>query len=250
MKTITFTNEKGGTGKTATAQAIGDGLTAAKAKVLFIDLDAQGSLSYILRADEGQPGAFDVLKDPQAIRDAIQTTPQGADIIRGQRSLATAGDILTDSNRAFHLKEALQIIKKQYDFCIIDTPPELGIITVNALAASDGAIITAQPDILSKRGIEQVGATIKGVKPHNKGLKVYGIVLTLYDGRKILHRQAAEQISATAAQMGTKVYETKIRAGVAVQEAQATRNSLFAYAPRSNPAQDYKKLLKEIKGDF
>jgi len=250
MKTITITNEKGGTGKTATAQAIGDGLTAAGHKVLYIDLDAQGSLSYILRADEGQPGAFDVLEDPQTIRGAIQTTPQGADLIRGQRQLATAGDTLTDSGRAFHLKEALQIIKKQYDFCIIDTPPGLGIVTVNALAASNGAIITALPDILSKRGIEQVGATIKGVKQHNKGLKVYGIVLTLYDRRKILHRQAAEQISATAAKIGTKVYDTKIRAGVSVQEAQTRRQSLFDYAPKSNPAKDYAELLKEVKGDL
>ena len=250
MKTITITNEKGGTGKTATAQAIGDGLTAAGYKVLFIDLDAQGSLSYILRADEGQAGAFEVLEDPQTIRDAIQTTAQGADIIAGSRRLAQAADLLTDEDRAYKLKEALQTIKKKYDYCIIDTPPALGIHTINALTASDGAIITAQPDILSKRGLEQLAHTIAGVKARNKKLKIYGIVLTKYDRRKTLHRQAAEGIRRKAEQLGTKVYESTIREGVAVQEAQTVRKSLFDYAPRSNAAKDYAALIEEIKGDL
>lgn len=250
MKTVSIINEKGGVGKTATAQALGDALRADGKMVLYIDLDAQASLTYTMRASEKQAGAFEILQDPKAILDGIQTTPQGADIIAGSRRLAQAGDVLTDSKRAYRLKEALQAIKKKYDFCIIDTPPHLGILTINALTASDGAIITAQPDALSKRGLEQLAQTIKGVKKHSKGLKIYGIVLTRFDRRKTLHKQAAEGIAGKAEQLGTKLYKTFIREGVAVQEAQTMRQSLFEYAPRSNAAKDYTALIKEIKGDF
>ena len=250
MKIITVTNEKGGTGKTATAEALGAGLQAEGARVLYIDLDAQGSLSYILQADESKPGALEALARPGEIKQTIQTTKAGAQIIAGKRNLAEAGDILTDKKRAFRLKEGLQIIKKDYDYIIIDTPPALGLLTINALTASDGAIITAQPDILSKRGLDQLGQTIEKVKAHNKRLQIYGILLTKYDRRKTLHRQAGEQIGRKAAQLGTKTYTATIREGVAVQEAQAKRQSLLKYAPRSGAAQDYKQFIDEAKGDF
>ena len=139
-------------------------------------------------------------------------------------------------------------LSKDFDYCIIDTPPALGILTINALTACNGCIIPAQADFLSLQGIGQLHGTIETVKKYcNPGLKVYGIVLTRYSARAVISREVTAMMEETASSLRTKLYKTRIRECTAIKEAQAMRRSIYAYAPRSNASADYMALIEEIK---
>ena len=149
------------------------------------------------------------------------------------------------------LKSALEAIAKSYDFIIIDTPPALGILTINALTAADGVIIPAQASIYSLQGIGQLAATIKAVQQHtNPALQIYGILITRYNGRAILSRDISELLTDTAEQLKTKVFETRIREAIAIKEAQAHRQNIFDYAAKTNPAKDYNAFIDELLKDL
>lgn len=248
MEVIAVINQKGGVGKSTTAHAIGAGLTLKGYRVLYIDLDAQGNLSYTLGANTGGLTAMELLqgKSPQA---TIQRTEQG-DAIASSPSLAGADTIITATGKEYRLREALEPLKKNYDYCIIDTPPALGILTINALTACTGAIIPAQADIYSLQGISQLHSTIETVKRYcNPALSIKGIVLTRYNSRAIISREVADMIEQTAGQLQTKLYKAKIRECTAIKEAQATQQSIYSYAPRSNATTDYTALIDEILGE-
>lgn len=249
MKVYAVINQKGGVGKSTTALCLGAGLSLKGFKVLYIDLDAQGNLSYTLGADTQGYNAMGILQRPETVKEKIQTAP-GGEVIASSPALAGADTIITETGKEYRLKEALDKLGGTYDYCIIDTPPALGIVTINALTACQGAIIPAQADIYSLQGISQLNGTIQTVKKYcNPHLKVMGIVLTRYSARSIISREVAEMIDATAAQLNTKLYKAKIRECTALKEAQATRQSIFKYAPRSNAAADYKALIEEIMED-
>jgi chromosome partitioning protein len=247
MEVIAVINQKGGVGKSTTAHAIGAGLTLKGHRVLYVDLDAQGNLSYTLRADTNGLTAMELLqgRNTQA---AIQRTAQG-DIIASSPSLAGADTIITAVGKEYRLREALEPLGGLYDYCIIDTPPALGILTINALTACNGAIIPAQADIYSLQGISQLHTTIETVKQYcNPALTIKGIVLTRYNSRAIISREVADMIEQTAGQLQTKLYNTKIRECTAIKEAQATQQDIYSYAPRSNATADYTALIAEILG--
>lgn len=250
MQTIAIINQKGGVGKSTTALAIGAGLTLEGYSVLYVDLDAQGNLSFTMGATTQGYNSLGVLQRTETIKEEIQHTEQG-DIIASSPTLAGADTVITETGKEYRLKEALEHISGEYDYCIIDTPPALGILTVNALTACNGAIIPAQADIYSLQGISQLNGTIQTVKRYcNKDLSIMGIVLTRYNSRSIISREVAEMIEQTAEQLSTKLYGSKIRECIAIKESQATRKNIFAYAPRSNASTDYKALVKEIlKGE-
>lgn len=246
MEIIAVINQKGGVGKSTTAAAIGAGLILRGRKVLFIDLDAQGNLSYSIAADIRGYNALGVLQRPETAAKEIQHTAQG-DIIASTPELAAADTILTATGKEYRLREALTGIKG-YDYVIIDTPPALGILTVNALTAADGAIIPAQADIYSIQGINALYGTVQTVKRYcNPELKILGIVLTRYNSRTIISREVADTIGQTAKQLDTLLYRARIRECTAVKEAQAVRQSIFDYAPNSNAAADYSALIDEIE---
>lgn len=247
MEVIAVINQKGGVGKSTTAHAIGAGLTLKGHRVLYVDLDAQGNLSYTLRADTNGLTAMELLqgRNTQA---AIQRTAQG-DIIASSPSLAGADTIITAVGKEYRLREALEPLGGLYDYCITDTPPALGILTINALTACNGAIIPAQADIYSLQGISQLHTTIETVKQYcNPALTIKGIVLTRYNPRAIISREVADMIEQTAGQLQTKLYNAKIRECTAIKEAQATQQSIYSYAPRSNATTDYTALIAEILG--
>ena len=161
--------------------------------------------------------------------------------------MAVADATLTATGKEYRLKEALQALKGKYDYCIVDTPPALGILTVNALTAATGAIIPAQADIFSLQGIGQLGGTLDAVKKYcNPDLSVMGILLTRYNDRAVIGREAAEMTERTAGQLGTKLFTARIRECTAIKEAQARRQSIYSYAPKSNAAADYAALVAEI----
>lgn len=246
MKIYSIINQKGGVGKSTTALAIGAGLSLKGFSVLYVDLDAQGNLSYTMGATTRGYNAMGVLQRPETVTGEIQHTEQG-DIIASSPYLAGADTTITETGKEYRLREALDRISGRYDYCIIDTPPALGILTINALTACSGAIIPAQADIYSLQGIGQLNSTIETVKRYcNKDLSIRGIVLTRYNSRSIISREVAEMLDQTAEQIQTKLYKAKIRECTAIKEAQATKQNIFLYAPKSNATADYKALVDEI----
>lgn len=246
MKTYAIINQKGGVGKSTTALAIGAELKTNDFSVLYIDLDAQGNLSYTLGATTQGYNAMGVLQRPETAAQEIQKTACG-DIIASSPALVGADTILTETGKEYRLKEALEALNTNYDYCIIDTPPALGILTINALTACNGAIIPAQADIYSLQGISQLGNTLQTVKKYcNPSLAVLGIVLTRYSTRSVIGREVTELIENVAKELGTKLYKTKIRECTALKEAQAIKQNIFNYAPKSNAAADYSALVAEI----
>jgi len=249
LKSYAIINQKGGVGKSTTAEALGAGLTLKGYKVLFIDLDAQGNLTYTLGANSKGYNSLDVLTQEATAEAAIQHTDRG-DIIPSTPALAGADTAITSTGKEYRLKEALEPLKKSYDFIVIDTPPALGILTINALTACTGAVIPAQADIYSLQGISQLNQTIETVKRYcNPALMIEGIVLTRYTPRAIISREVADTIEETAAQLHTKLYKTRVRDCTAIKEAQATKQSIYNYSPKSNGAADYTALTAEIIGE-
>lgn len=249
MLIYSIINQKGGVGKSTTALAIGAGLSLKGYSVLYVDLDAQGNLSYTMGASTQGYNAMGVLQRPETAKAEVQHTEQG-DIIASSPALAGADAVITETGKEYRLKEALDSLSGLYDYCIIDTPPALGILTINALTACSGAIIPAQADIYSLQGISQLNSTVQTVKRYcNPSLSILGIVLTRYNGRSIIRREVAEMLEQTAESLNTKLYNAIIRECTALVEAQATKQNIFTYAPRSNATADYKALVAEILGE-
>ena len=239
-------NQKGGVGKSTTALAIGSGLKRQGSKVLFIDLDAQGNLSYTMGANTQGYNALGILQRPETTAEEIQHTTQG-DIVASSPALAGADTVLSDVGKEYKLKEALATVSGLYDYCIIDTPPALSILTINALTACNGAIIPAQADIYSLQGIGQLNNTIQTIKKYcNPDLSIKGIILTRYNARSVLSKEVTELIEQTASELNTKVFNTKIRECTALKEAQAMKQDIFTYAPKSNASADYTDIIKEL----
>lgn len=243
MKVYAVTNQKGGVGKTTTAQALGDWMTEQGQRVLYVDLDPQANLSFTMRASGG---AFETLLNPGKIRDNITETDRG-DILASSPALVGADTALTQVGKEYRLREALEHV--QYDAVIIDTPPALGILSVNALTAAQDVIIPVQADIYSLQGLAQVAATLGAVKQYtNQALNVAGILITRHNGRAVVRRDLAELLENSAQEMGTKVFDTRIRECTAIVEAQANRKSIYQYAPRSNAVKDYTAFIEELEG--
>ena len=254
MITFAVVAQKGGVGKSTTAQAIGTGLSKYHAaKVLYLDTDAQGNLSRSMEADySGTTGAdmLEVLTGRATVEKAIQHTPHG-DIVASSPALSGADrePMLSKIGREYRLKKALEAVSNAYDYCIVDTPPALSIITVNALTAADRVLIPAQADDYSLEALERLRETLETVKAYcNSSLQVDGILLTRYNGRAVLSREIGDMIAQAAEKMGTRLYRTRIRECTAVKEAQAVREDIYTYAPRSNAARDYRAIVDEIKG--
>ena len=248
MKVIAIVSRKGGVGKTATAHALGAGLIKRGNKILYVDLDSQTNLSFSVGADRMGPNALDLLTGSCSAAEAIQQTKQGG-IIRGCEQLAGADILLTDTGKEYRLKEALAQVKGKYDYVVIDTPAALGTLTVNALTAADFAVIPVQAEIYSLQGIGQLKETLESVKKYcNKGLKVKGILVTRYKGRATLSKDMRDNLDEAAKNLKTKLFNTPVRECISVAEAQAMKQDIFTYAPRSNAAKDYDAFIEELLG--
>jgi len=253
MEVVAIINQKGGVGKSTTAHALGAGLHRKGKEVLFIDLDPQGNLSYALRLEQGNralKSIYEPLVDnsPDRVQIFFQEILCGQAIASSPK-LTGADNILTDVGKEYRLREVFERygIRRWADYVIIDTPPALGILTINALTAATRVIIPTQADIFSIQGIGQLYSTIDVVKRYtNPALVVDGILLTRYSARSILTRDMTEMIEETALQLDARVYNARIREGVAIKEAQAKRQDIFSYAPTSNAAMDYAAFVEEF----
>ena len=246
MHVYAVINQKGGVGKSTTAAALWAGLNKKGFKALAIDLDAQANLSYTAGADTAHKTALSLLTGEAPAGETIQHTRTG-DIIAASKSLAGADAFITDTGKEYRLKESLEGIASSYDYVIIDTPPALGILTINALTACNSVIIPAQADIFSLQGIEQLYQTMQPVKKYcNPDLTIEGILLTRYNSRTALTRDITNYVKQLADKLNTCVFGTTIREGIAVKEAQLTQQPLFDYAPKANVTEDYRAFIDEL----
>lgn len=246
MKIITVTNQKGGAGKTTTVDATLASLTARGYKVLAVDLDPQCNLTFSMNADSSKKNILDVLTRNVQTIDAIQKLKNG-DLIPGTAQLAAAESILNETGKEYRLREVLETVQNEYDFILIDTPPALGILTINALTACNSVIIPAQADIYSIQGIQRLTETIKPVKQYtNPNIKVDGILLTRFNDRTVLSRTVADLAKQIAGNMGSQVFNATIREATAIKEAQLSQQSIFDYAKSSKVADDYQNFVEEL----
>ena len=239
---IAIANQKGGVAKTATAQAIATGAAMIGRRSLAIDADPQSNLSYSMGGNSADMGLYELMTGAATPGQIIQHTEQG-DLITASSSLALP---FTGKDPGKLLAKALQPIKKKYDVITIDCPPALNILLANALIAADVVIIPLTADMYALQGLYQLKQSIQDAQKVNPGLKIGGVVFTRHNTRTILARDLTEVITDKCRELDIPVYKTTIREGVAVREAQTQRQSIFDYAPRSNPAKDYKQLIKEI----
>lgn len=242
MKIITMAVIKGGTGKTTTAAALAQAAAADGKRVLAIDLDPQANLTDFLGADQNKPGAYELLTGQADAKSIIQKTEQKIDVISGNTNLSA---IKTRQGSAERLKRGLAPIKG-YSFIFIDTPPALGDLTYNALYASDGLLIPLETDTSSLQGFYKIVYIAQQMQNVNKNLSILGMVLTRCDTRPKLNRLLIDTFRAKGEEYGAPLLKT-IRPGIAIREATATGQSIFDYAPDSNPAKDYKELYEIIR---
>ena len=242
MRIITTAVVKGGTGKTTTAAALAQAAADDGKRVLIIDLDPQGNLSFAIGADPTGPGSYQLLHGAAAA-DLIQRTPQGIDAIPASPDLATERTTPASAKR---LQAAIEPIKGRYDFIFIDTPPTMGELTFNALQACDGLLIPLEADNSSLQGLYQIADIAHQMQRSNPALSIIGTILTRYDSRTRINRYMQEVIADKGREIGAP-FIMGIRPGIAIREAQALQKSIYKYAAKSKPAQDYKQLYKIIK---
>ena len=248
-KIITVTNQKGGVGKTTTCSGLCGCLNKLNKKVLACDLDPQGNLSFSLGADgDSSFTIYDVFKGKADIYDTIQHC-ESCDVVPANILLSGVELELTSVGREYILKDHLSSISSQYDYIVIDTPPALSILTINAYAASQQIIIPMVPEILSLQGIAQLKETIFAVKKYyNPSLEIRGIVLNKYSPRLVLTKEVEELANIIAEQLDTDVFDQKISSSIIIAEAPAHAKTIVDYAPRSKSAQEYMDLTYEILG--
>lgn len=243
MKIIAITNQKGGTGKTTTAINLGSALSSLGKKVLLIDFDPQGNLSYSFGINSPDGTIAEVLQAKQAIQ-TILVKREGMSIVPSSISLADVEVSLANKiGRERILKDRMGRLNG-YDYVFIDSPPSLSILTINALNTANEVLIPAQMEILSMKGLTQLLATIGEVRRVlNKDLKVAGIIPCMYDARRRLSEEVLHEIAKTFKE---RIFKTVIRENVRIAEAPSFAKSVLAYAPSSHGAEDYLALAKEF----
>lgn len=249
-KVITIANQKGGVAKTTTAHHLIVGLTERGYSVLGVDMDAQGNLSYMMNVKPNTASVYEVMKGEAQIEECIQKTEAG-NILPANIMLSGADMEFNSTGREYRLKGALDQVKNQYDFIVIDTPPALSILTVNAFTASDYIVIPMFADMFSIQGAGQLKNTIDQTRKYcNPKLKIQGILLTRYNARNNVTKDLTELAEQFAKRLETKTYSARIRQSVAVTESQAMQTHLFQHADKEAVTGDYRNFIDELLEDI
>lgn len=247
-KIISVSNQKGGVGKTTTALSLSAALGVLEKKVLLIDMDPQSNATSGLGVDsnEASLSSYDlIIGNAKASNIVIQTSSPNLDLIPAKIDLVGLEiEIVNESSREYLLKNALEKIKEKYDFIIIDCPPSLGLITLNALTCSNSVIIPIQCEYFALEGLGKLLNTIKGVqKVHNPNLSLEGILLTMFDSRLRLSNQVKQDVKK---HFGNIVFNTIIPRNVSLGEAPSHGESILMYNATSKGSKSYLKFAQEI----
>ena len=245
LKVVCVSNHKGGVGKTCSVCNISAGLAKKGKKILMIDLDPQANLSLSYGIKEPPKGIYEVLTGSANTSETIYTIFENLDIIPSSLDLAGAEiELSSEAGRENILKESLESISDKYDYIFIDCSPSIGLLTTNALTASDEVFIPLQAQYLSLRGIEKLTDIVTKVRKRlNRELKIGGVFITQFDARKILNRDIAFAIEEY---FKNTIFKTRIRDNVSLAEAPGHGIDIFRYSPKSNGAEDYHNLCDEI----
>ena len=242
-KVISVSNHKGGVGKTTSTLNIGAGLNSLGKKVLLIDLDPQANLSQSLGIKEPKVNIYGALRGEYKLQ-PVNVLP-GLDIVPSTLDLSGAEvELAGEAGREYILREILEPLRGSYDFILIDNPPSLGLLTINAFTASDLVLIPLQAQYLALQGLTKLLEVVEKIQKRlNKSLTIGGVFITQYDSRKVLNRDV---VSTIESHFKEKVFTTKIRDNVSLAEAPAQGVDVFRYAPKSYGATDYLSLSQEI----
>lgn len=247
-KIISFSNQKGGVGKTTTCVNMAAYLAQAGKKVLLVDLDPQGNATTGLGFSKGalKKSVYNVIIEDEAVKDnVLETELDGLFLLPANIDLAGAEvDLVYKKNRDKVLRAALTPVKDAFDYILIDCPPSLGLLTINALTAADSAIIPIQSEYYALEGLSQLMNTISLVRQHlNKSLKVEGVVLTMYDGRSLISKQIAAEIKKY---FSKKLYEIVIPRNIRLSEAPSHGKPILLHDPKCMGARAYAALTEEF----
>lgn len=248
-KVLAITNQKGGVGKTTTAINMAASLSAMKQNVLLVDLDPQGNASAGsgVNRDSQKATVYEVLMHSSPVSDAIVATKSDFDVIASNRELSGALiELVDEEHREFRMREALQSVREQYDFILIDCPPSLDLLTVNALVAADAVIIPMQCEYFALEGLTELVNTVRKIRAaFNPDLSIEGLLRTMYDRRNSLSREVSSQLEK---HFGDKVYHTIIPRNVRLAEAPSYGKPVLDYDRTSKGARAYLALAGEVLG--
>lgn len=247
MKTVSIINQKGGVGKTTTASSLSAGLVRRGFRCLTIDSDPQGNLTASIGIDTEESATLDdLMSGRNNLEEVLKRGTVLGDFIPCSLSLADADRRFTQFASFRILKKILSAVEDRYDYCVIDSPPSLGILSLNALIASDAVIVPVNAAAFSIQGINALVRVIEEVRSENPGIYIMGILITRFNGRTVLSKDVVDVLNTIASNLDTKVFVSKIRQGVAVEAAQADHLDIFTAAPRSGVAKDYESFITEF----